>query len=373
MKASPSPSAACFTAARATHRAHPARRFPGLKFLSLLASGMRGRRRCPWGLMRGILVLTLVLAAGSGAFASCATSQSGSASVASVRALAPAPDAGQTSTTAPAERVIPSGPYPVLFTLADAAEQQRARAAFIKSNPGWQASAHASGRFFTASPPAPVASLGTEGGARAFIGANAAALGIDAAVFTEPTVQGDERTFGVSAWGRYRLGGFTVSPRGAAGVFLGPLDRPPRELDDETLTRLVVGRRFDYRVETRTTPRPCDPAPHGGCPSGAPEASEEKRSLLIERRHVRRLEHKVLGVTRPNDPEHWELRLVVAFTLDLQQECRQRFGQGEAHTDCRFRLEVDGKPAREMVFDAVTGEPLFERALVLQVASTLAP
>ena len=133
-----------------------------------------------------------------------------------------------------------------------------------------------------------------------------------------PTVHGDQITFGASTWGPHTLGGFTVSPSSASGVFLGALGTPPRELDDETLMRLIVGRKYDFRVTMQTTYHPCDPGPdQKGCPSGAPEPKSGRESILVERGQVRKIERKVLGVTRPNDPARWELRIVAVFSLDL--------------------------------------------------------
>ncbi|CAN5439790.1 hypothetical protein BH09MYX1_BH09MYX1_29830 [soil metagenome] len=275
-----------------------------------------------------------------------------------------------TAATPPILPIVPSGPYPVLFATTDAAAQTKARAAFIKANPGWQVTFHPSGRFITSHPATPVAALGTESGARAFLDASAPTWGVDAAVFDHPVAHGDQITFGVSRWGPYALGGLTVSPTSVSGVFLGPLGVPPRQLYDETLTRLIVGRRFDFLVTTETVFHPCDPGPHGGCP-GAPEPPHTRReSILIDRKNVLKIERSVRGVTRPNDPTRWELRVVAGFALDVAHgQCTEPYtSPSDPRTQCSYRLDVDGKPASGMVLDAVTGEPLFDRSLVLQVA-----
>ncbi len=293
------------------------------------------------------------------------------------RASDPAPraPASVVDVAPPAQpRVVPSGPYPVLFATADAAAQTKFRAAYLKANPGWQATMHPSGRFVTSYPPAPVAALGTESGARAFLEANAATLGIDPAVLDHPTVHGDQITFGASTWGPHTFGGFTISPTGASGIFLGPLGTPPRELDDETLTRLVVGRKFDFRVTTRLVFHPCDPGPdRQGCPSGSPEPRVGHDSILVGKDQIRKIERRILGVTRPADPSRWELRIVASFSLNLANgECARPWsGPNEPRTECSYQFEVDGKPAWGIVLDAVTGEPLFDRALFLQLGTII--
>jgi hypothetical protein len=244
----------------------------------------------------------------------------------------------------------------------------------MKANPGWQMNAHPSGRMIIAHPPAPTAALGTESGARAFVDANAATWGVDTGAFDHPTAHGDQITFGVSTWGRYQLGGFTVSPTSVGGVFLGPLGTPPRELDDETLTRLIIGRKFDFQITMRTTYHPCDPGPGGsGCPGAPPPPSAGHVSLLIERPRVEKIERKVLGLTRPNDPSRWDLRIVAAFAVNLKEGlCDRPYSSpnGFARTECTYQLEVDGRPALGgLMLDAVTGEPLFDRSLVVHVAS----
>lgn len=273
------------------------------------------------------------------------------------------------------QRIVPNGPYPVLFSIADAAAQTKFRTAFIKANPGWQANLHPSGSFVTSNPPAPVTALGTESGARTFLQANAATLGLDPAVLDHPSVHGDQITFGTSKWGRWTLGGFTVSPASASGVLLGSLGTPPRELDDETLTRLVVGRRYDFQVTMQPIVHPCDPGPdRSGCPSGASEPTTGRESILVERTHIRKIERRLLGVSRPHDPTRWELRIVASFSMDLAHgRCNEPYTGPNDMTrlQCRYQLEVDGKPGWGLVLDAVTGEPLFDRSLVIQLSSVI--
>lgn len=321
--------------------------------------------------MRRIAALSLLLFACGGA-RSTAAAPGGSGALAG----AGGPGTVTSAEAPPTPPIVPSGPYPVLFAMADAAAQAKVRAAFMKANPGWQMTSHPSGRFIMSSPPSPVAALGTESGARAFLDANAATWGVDPSVFDHPVSHGDQITFGVSRWGSHLLGGITVSPTSVSGVFLGPLGTPPRELDDATLTRLIVGRRFEYEVTMRTAFHPCDPGPnHQGCPSGAPETHTVREAIVIQPQQVRKIRRSVVGVVRPKDPSGWELRIVASFELDVARgRCVVPYtSPNDPRTECSYRLVVDGKPAWGVVLDTVTGEPLFDRSIVLQVASGDSP
>ena len=99
-----------------------------------------------------------------------------------------------------------------------------------------------------------------------------------------------------------------------------------------------------------------------------------RESILIDRKNVLKIARSILGLTRPNDPKRWELRIVAWFELDVAHgPCAEPYrSPSDARTRCSYRLEVEGKPARGIFLDAVTGEPLFDRSLVIQLASVTA-
>lgn len=269
------------------------------------------------------------------------------------------------STTAATPAPVPSW-YPVRVIRPTPEATKKASAAFEREHPGWGAQLSYLGTivWLHVAPLDPT--LTTEAGARAFVSKNAALLNVDASKLGTASVLPDRVTFGATTWGKYTLGGLQVSAQGVSGNIVGPFESAVPELPDETLTARLIGKEVNAFAGGSAIPMPCDPVGpnHLGCGSGLPiPIPVRHRSVKLDARHVHLSKRAPSMVQAPTDPTTWEIRIVATIDVDAPIGCDPPPGD-RMRVECRAGIEIDGKPASRVLFDAVTGDDLTGRGVL---------